>query len=552
MLNLSTWQQLVKSGSPIVAVESDSASLPSVMEVFKQYSQSLSIPLYYWNCGHSSFKKVVKVTGETMQLDEIEEINRNVSDRPLDVLPGIIEAIAQDWESSSGIVILDDLLAVVQGHVHRVLEAQLVNLFYQLVSQESQYVVILGDSIELSDRVRSLIPVISVDLPGQAQINFIVSDFAEAQGWSDEEDFEFLVKACLGLSVGEIRLILKRSYLICSGVIEKMSQYIADYKVRHLQDQGLEFISEPDVSTAGGLDLLAVFLDDVVKLSKPSASQYGLGMPKGMLLWGPPGTGKTLSAKLAAKKLGCPLLACSWGNLLGEKSPDRALSKILRIVDSMGQCILFFDDFDKGFAGWDSNADGGVSRRLSQKLLTWMQEHTTPVMVIATANRLEMLPAELQRRFDGGIWFVDLPHMGAMHSIFNLHLAKYFPEQFGADRLSPWTEREWYTLLNDYRGATPAEIGNAVKRCATRAYCELSSQELADGKPLTVTVDDLRYERTQFTLSSIRSSEDIQAIRNRAHFARPAARPDRSPFATTKQTLFEYAPNELDQQQVSQ
>lgn len=543
MLNLSIWQQLVKSGSPIVAVESDSASLPSVMSVFQQYSQSFSLPLYYWNCGQISFKKIVKVTGETMQLDEVGS-GDVMPDRTPDVLP-IVEAIAHNWKSWPGIFILDDLLAVTQGHAHRVLSAQLVNLFYQLVSKESsQYVVILGDAIELSDRVRPLIPVISVDLPGQAQINSIVSDFAEIQGWSDRDNFNFLVKACLGLSVGEIRLILKRSYLICSGIIEEMLQYITDYKVCHLQEQGLEFISEPDVSTAGGLDLLAVFLDDVVKLSKPSAREYKLGIPKGMLLWGPPGTGKTLSAKLAAKKLGCPLLACSWGNLLGEKSPSRALSKILRIVDSMGQCILFFDDFDKGFAGWDSNADGGVSRRLSQKLLTWMQEHTSPVMVIATANRLEMLPAELQRRFDGGIWFVDLPHMGAIYSIFNLHLANYFPEQFHGDKPSPWTEREWYTLLNDYRGATPAEIGNAVKRCATRAYCELSSQELADGKSLTVTVDDLLGERTQFTLSSIRSSEDIQAIRNRAHFARPAAGPDRSPFATTKQTLFEYSPNE--------
>jgi len=537
MLDLSLWLGLVKSGSPIVSLESDSASLPSVMEVFERYARSQSLLLYYWNCGCRSLKQVVKVSASTMQLDEVGEGDR-VTDRP--ALSTILEAIGQMPES--GIFVLDDLLAVASEAEKRIVEAQLVNLFYQLLSKESsQYVVILGEDIELGDRVRPLIPVINVDLPVAEEVNEIVRNFVVERGLSDENNLDFLVKACLGLDLGEINLILKRSYLVSEGAIEKMSQYIQDYKILHLQDQGLEFISSPDVSTAGGLDLLAVFLDDVVKLSKPSAKQYRLGMPKGMLLWGPPGTGKTLSAKLAAKKLGCPLLTCSWGNLLGDKSPDRALSKILRIVDSMGQCILFFDDFDKGFAGWDSNADGGVSRRLSQKLLTWMQEHTSPVMVIATANRLEMLPSELQRRFDGGIWFVDLPHMGAMYSIFNLHLANYFSEQFHADKPSPWTEREWYTLLNDYRGATPAEIGNAVKRCATRAYCELSSRELADGKPLTVTVDDLRYERTQFTLSSIRSSEDIQAIRNQAHFARPAAGPDRSPFATTKQTLFEYS-----------
>jgi hypothetical protein len=39
------------------------------------------------------------------------------------------------------------------------------------------------------------------------------------------------------------------------------------------------------------------------------------------------------------------------------------------------------DDFDKGFTGWE---EGGVSRRLSQRLLTWMQEHTSNVMLMAT------------------------------------------------------------------------------------------------------------------------------------------------------------------------
>jgi SpoVK/Ycf46/Vps4 family AAA+-type ATPase len=110
-----------------------------------------------------------------------------------------------------------------------------------------------------------------------------------------------------------------------------------------------------------------------------------------MLLWGPPGTGKSLSAKLAAKKLGYALLAVSWGNILGSSSPDRALSKILDTADHLGGCVLFADDFDKGFSGWDSNADGGIARRLSQKLLTWMAEHETEVLMLATVNRLSAL-----------------------------------------------------------------------------------------------------------------------------------------------------------------
>jgi hypothetical protein len=65
--------------------------------------------------------------------------------------------------------------------------------------------------------------------------------------------------------------------------------------------------------------------------------------------------------------------------------------------------------YDEGFAGWDSNVDGGIARRLSATLLTWMQEHQEPIYAIATVNRLGLLPPELVRRFED-IFFVDLPH----------------------------------------------------------------------------------------------------------------------------------------------
>ncbi|MEG5095455.1 AAA family ATPase, partial [Microcoleus sp. B13-B4] len=93
---------------------------------------------------------------------------------------------------------------------------------------------------------------------------------------------------------------------------------------------------------------------------------------------------------------------------------------------------------------------------------------------------------------------------------------------------------QWYSLLSDYAGATSAEIAIAVKRCAERAYCE--------GRPGKIELADLRYQRTQFVLSSERSSEDIQGIRNKASFARPASGRDGSKFAAGEQELFEYRP----------
>lgn len=299
------------------------------------------------------------------------------------------------------------------------------------------------------------------------------------------------------------------------------------------------------MKSAGGLDLLNSFLHEkVVKLNEPNARKYRLRPPRGMLLLGLPGTGKSLSAKLTAKALGYVLLAVSWGNVLGAENPDLTLARILETADRIDRALLLFDDFDKGFSG---SQEGGVSTRLSQRLLTWMQEHTSGVMMMATINRLQLLPSELKRRFDdGGIWFVDLPSMGAMRDIFLIHLSKYFPTQFGEGK-DPWTHHQWYQLLKAYRGATPVEIANAVERCAIDFYCSLSdAQRKQAQEEAKVSVEAVLAQLNQFVMASKRDAEDLQSIRNHAYYARPAASPDTSQYAISQQQLFDYSPHEFE------
>jgi SpoVK/Ycf46/Vps4 family AAA+-type ATPase len=56
-------------------------------------------------------------------------------------------------------------------------------------------------------------------------------------------------------------------------------------------------------------------------------------------------------------------------------------------------------------------------------LLTWMAERKARVFLVATANQVQQLPAELLRkgRFDE-IFFVDLPDAATRAEIFALHL----------------------------------------------------------------------------------------------------------------------------------
>ncbi len=89
--------------------------------------------------------------------------------------------------------------------------------------------------------------------------------------------------------------------------------------------------------------------------------------------------------------------------------------------------MLWIDELEKGLAGAGGSGanDTGVTQRLFGALLTWLQEKSAPVFVVATANRIDLLPPELLRkgRFDE-IFFVDLPSAEEREEIFRIHLAR--------------------------------------------------------------------------------------------------------------------------------
>ncbi|MBR8839702.1 MAG: AAA family ATPase [Stigonema ocellatum SAG 48.90 = DSM 106950] len=522
---MNDWPVLADQGTPIVGLEYHATDRASILNQFYRWGAERSMPVYYWNPGYSCLQQVVELEGQSKCILQDTDI---VPDK--DVPQFLLE------KKQAGIYLLEGVLEFDSiGQVSERRSYQLMNAFYQASwATNQQFWVLLESYVELPLNLQALIPVLSNPLPGRKQVRDAVAAFVGRNssfgGKDDPLAQAHLVRACQGLPLGEIQLVLERS-LAFAGTIEELAVEVLNHKVSKLRGRGLEYLNEPDVPNAGGLDLLDETLDRVSALLDPEAEKYGLKFPKGMILWGPPGTGKSLSAKLAAKKMGVPLLAADWGGLRGATAyeSERNLRFLLELAQSIAPVILYFDDFDKGFAGWDSDADGGVARRLSGKLLTWMQEHQSQVYMMATVNRLGMLPPELIRRFDD-IFFIDLPHEGAMYEIFNLHLSKYFPEFRNSDK-SPWSDEQWRILLRDYRLCTPAEIANAVRKAAEEAFYQ--------GKPGKVDLQDLIKVRSLFTPSLIRDEDKILAIRNQAVFARPAAGSDQSRFAIPPAELFE-------------
>ncbi|KAM3109413.1 AAA family ATPase [Phormidesmis sp. 146-33] len=519
MRQLQDWIKLIEQNAPIAALEYQTPDRMAVLSQFYHWGEARSLPVYVWNPGFSTLQQLVPPQGQTILQSTTQTIEQ-------DILQSLLD------QPEAGIYLLEGVLNRTGAEMSPQRCCQLLNAYYQALWNPGHcYWILLETYVQLPLELQPFIPVLSHALPDRQQVQAIAAQFCEQHsglGKDEPETLQQLITACQGLPIGEIEMLLGR-VLTLADTPEQLVQLILEHKIDKLRGRGLEYIAEPDVPTAAGLDLLEQRLEAIASLLRPEAKQYGLSLPTGMVLWGPPGTGKSLSAKLAAKKMGLPLLAANWGILLSSPNPDRALKEFIAVVTSLAPCVLYWDDFDKGFAGWDSNADGGIARRLSAALLTWMQEHQEPIYTIATVNRLGLLPPELVRRFED-IFFVDLPHEGARYEVFKLHLAKYFPA-FQGNGQSPWTDDQWRRLLTEYRICTPAEIGNAVRRCAEEAFYQ--------GKPGQINLEDLLDQRQQFTPAMERESEQMQAIRNQATYARPASGGDRSKFAYVYRELFE-------------
>ena len=504
-------------------------------------------PIFYWNNGYQNLVRL-ELVEEKLKYNIVQ--SNEQFDTPLSL-------ILQN-RLSPGLYIFDNLLDfdLLSANEKSIRESQIYNCASRLEQRSEVKIVLLGEWIQLSSKLRLKLKQIELGLPKAQEIEQVLR---AKLGFEPDTK---LISACQGLAWGDIYRELER--FLNSGAIAELTNKFLRVKQIKLNNSelNLEYFSKPEISSAGGNENLSEFLQKLAKLNEPTALRYGIKPPRAMLFVGPPGTGKSLRAKMIARDLGYTLLGISFGDILGSVNPDRAVSQLLELAESIGNAILFLDDWDKGLADWES---GGAARRIVQKFLTWMQEHNSPVITIATVNRIELLPVELLRRFDdGGIWMIDLPNRGEIYTIFNIYLAKYFPTQFTfnppTDRVTwttehwlnlvshtPWTMEQWVELIDEAEECTPVEIADVVKTCLTDWYCSLPVEERkSDYAPRTskadrlspvIDFDYLLSKVSQINKASVRASESIQAMRNNAWFAKLASKPDTSPFKLPEEVL---------------
>jgi SpoVK/Ycf46/Vps4 family AAA+-type ATPase len=221
-----------------------------------------------------------------------------------------------------------------------------------------------------------------------------------------------------------------------------------------------------------------VWLDDRTR------REYQLPFPKGVLITGVPGCGKSLTAKCTSAEWGLPLLRLDMGRVFARYvgSSEENLRTAIRVAEAVAPCILFIDEVEKGMSGGTGgpSADSGVARRVFGTFLTWMQEKTKPVFVIATANDIAALPPEFLRkgRFDE-IFFVDLPDQQERAAIWGIYLERLRTSPRIIDGF-PLGTAVYQHLADLSEGFSGAEIEQGLHDARFRAYAGQRPLTLAD------------------------------------------------------------------------
>lgn len=333
---------------------------------------------------------------------------------------------------------------LVLRHFHHFVEAPTIQaMLLDLLptyKRSRRQVIILSPVMKLPPEIEKEFSVVNIDLPNKEELRTVFDSIASGLAKPSEEVTEKLIEAAMGLTTTEaenafslaaIRPNLNEKFQKKDGVHIWDPAVVMNEKCETAKKTGVLSYYPPTgtgLSTIGGLDLYKSWVSKRSKAWGEEAAKFGLPVPKGVIMLGVPGTGKSLSAKATAEAFGLPLIRVDMGAIYGGLvgSSESNARMVIQFIEAVAPAVLWMDEIEKGFAGANSGQlDSGVGARVLGTFLTWMQEKTKPVFVVATANNVSILPPELLRkgRFDE-MFYVALPNLKERKEIFRIHISK--------------------------------------------------------------------------------------------------------------------------------
>lgn len=476
---------ILRSMVPIVVIETreESRMLEMLNSIALSGTKDNYLPLFRWT-----------VTDGLQRLDISLEPQLHNSE-PTEVLRHI-RAV-----SKPGIYVLLDYHPYVSDPVNVRLLKDICLRFREV----ARHIILISHRIELPKELESFSARFDMALPTDNERKKIVKRvaaewMAENPGTrvqADPKAYEMLIQNLAGLTVRDTER-LARNAIYLDGAISKNDLPNVMQAKYELLNRGGILHYEYDTtkfSEIGGLQKLKKWLTLRKTVFAAGEPVPHLDMPKGVLLIGVQGCGKSLAAKATAGIFGVPLLRLDFASLYDKYhgETERNLRESLRTADIMSPCVLWIDEIEKGIAG--RGGETGTTQRVLGSFLTWMAEKNRQVFVVATANDISALPAELVRkgRFDE-IFFVDLPQASIRKSILDIHLEGrgQSPESFDTDAIAAASE-----------GFSGAELEQAIVAALYAAH--------AVNKPLTDKHILAEIKRTRPL--SVVMSEKISALR---------------------------------------
>lgn len=380
---------------------------------------------------------------------------------PLEALRHVAAASARDC-----FYLFKDLPLLLDGQP--ALTRALRDLYTDLAKRET-WLFMSSATLQLPESLARQVFTVNIGLPDEAEIREELTRFCSspafktplAETWLDQA-----VSGMKGMTLDEIRHLMLRlvseNRLSPAATLEEAHEEKA---AALLREGCLKFMPRTvDIDHIGGLDNLKDWVLSRKRFFDGSTVAPDALLPSGVLFMGVSGCGKSMAAKVIASAWNLPLVRLDMNLVLSgaHGTPEYAFDHALRVVEQIAPLTLWIDEMENSF-GYDTGVATGNSNIFSS-FLTWMQEKPAGVFVVATANRIEKLPAEVIRkgRFDQ-LFFLDLPTDDERRTILGIHIAEAGgePAQFNLTMLSAVT-KNW----------SGAEIEQAVKAAVVRAWQE--------------------------------------------------------------------------------
>ena len=354
---------------------------------------------------------------------------------------------------------------------------------HQQLRKSSKTIFLLSQSLLLPRELEKEVRVVDIGLPDIYEagniFDSVVNSFSSeiSRNQFNSELREKSVNAMLGLGSSEMELALTRIFLGDNKSDNEIVEALLDEKGQLIRKSGtLEFVHKRvGLEGIGGLENLKEWLNTRALAFSPEAKEFGLDMPKGVLIMGISGCGKSLCAKAVANVWNLPLLRLEINHIYSgiHGTPEESFRNTIKTVEAVSPCVLWIDEIEAGITRSGEKTSDSPASRIFGSFLTWMQEKSFPVFIAATANQIDLLPPEILRkgRFDE-IFFVSLPKQKERREIFRIHLLN---RQRDPDKL------DLDSLAKNSEGLSGAEIEQAVVSALFESFAkkkELDEREL--------------------------------------------------------------------------